>query len=88
VRVSLLSPPQISGYLTQKKLKRGRLLNFLLSLVTTSQRQTTDFPIGELVILELRPKNWTQKQCFLVNGCASGLLSRPLVLELDWGQVP
>jgi hypothetical protein len=38
-------------------------------------------------IIELRPKNWTQKQRFLVNSRASGLLGRPLGLELDGGQV-
>ena len=38
-------------------------------------------------IFELRPKNWTQKQRFLVNSRASGLLGGPLVLELDRGQV-
>ncbi len=36
---------------------------------------------------ELRPKNWTQKQRFLVNSRARGLLGGPLVLELDRGQV-
>jgi hypothetical protein len=34
---------------------------------------------------ELRPKNWTQKQRFLVNSRARGLLGEPLVLELDRG---
>ena len=38
-------------------------------------------------VYELRPKNWTQKQRFLVNSRASGLLGGPLVLELDRGQV-
>jgi hypothetical protein len=38
-------------------------------------------------LTELRPKNWTQKQRFLVNSPASGLLGKPLGLELDRGQV-
>ena len=43
---------------------------------------------GRSVIrLELHPKNWTQKQRFLVNRRARGLLGGPLVLELDRGQV-
>jgi hypothetical protein len=37
--------------------------------------------------LELRPKNWTQKRRSLVNGFSSRLLSRPLVFELDRGQI-
>ncbi len=37
-------------------------------------------------LYELRPKNWTQKQRFLVNSRARGLLGGPLVLELDRGQ--
>jgi hypothetical protein len=36
---------------------------------------------------ELRPKNWTQKRRSLVNSFPISLLSRPLVFELDRGQV-
>ena len=62
-------------------------LNRMLGLLALMPPDVTAEILGTSEKVELRPKNWTQKQRFLVNSHASGLLGRPLGLKLDRGQV-